>query len=663
MSRRLLVSSALPYANGPIHIGHLVEYVQADTWVRFMRMAGHEVYFVCADDSHGTPIMLEAEKLGVSPEELITTMREAHLADFQGFHINFSNYATTHSQENQELSEYVFAKLQQAGLIEERDVTQLYDPKREQFLADRYIRGICPACGAADQTGDNCENCSAVYAATDLKEARSALSGAPLELKTSKHYFFCLNKCTEFLQEWLSTQEPGPGPGARLQPQIEKKLREWFEPGLQDWDISRDAPYFGFLIPGTTDKYFYVWLDAPIGYLASFKELATRENIDFETFLDPNSDTEMYHFIGKDIINFHGLFWPAMLNAAGIKTPTRLFVHGFLTVNGAKMSKSKGTFITAQSYLAQQLQPDWLRYYLMSKLNDNVEDIDLSMDDFVTRVNTDLVNKLANIPSRVAKILEKVFNNELAANVPNWVELDWEQLALAYEGRRFGEVTRLVLAAAENVNREIEAAKPWEMKAEDQQQQLHLVCTAAIQAFRKLVGALSPIVPEFAQRAQDYLACELTSWAGLANELPAQHKLAKFKHLMTRLQPKQLEALVEANREQEAKPTEHISIDDFAKVEIRVGKVLEASKVVGADRLVCVKVSLGDLGERTIFAGILGDDLSQLPGTNIAVVTNLAPRKMRFGISEGMCLGAAGPNGEHQFLILPDYFAPGSVIS
>lgn len=667
MTRRLLVTSALPYANGPIHIGHLLEYVQADTWVRFMRMCAHEVHFVCADDSHGTPVMLEAEKLGTKPEELVELMRLAHLEDFTGFEVSFDNYYTTHSEENRELSENIYTKLCEAGLITERDVTQLYDPKRGQFLSDRYIRGICPSCAAPDQTGDNCENCSAVYAATDLKQPRSALSGAELELRSSKHYFFTLAKCTEFLADWLGTPDPGPGPGPRLQQQTERKLREWFTPGLQDWDISRDAPYFGFVIPGTKDKYFYVWLDAPIGYFASFKNLAARENLDFDAFLDPTSDTELYHFIGKDIINFHGLFWPAMLNAAGMRTPTRLFVHGFLTVDGAKMSKSKGTFITASSYLKQDLNPDWLRYYLLSKLNDRIEDVDLSLDDFVARVNTDLVNKLANIPSRVARILEKRFDNKLVADAPTWINLDWAELALLYERRRFGDVCRMVMAAAEEVNRKIEEAKPWEMAKDDTQTAtLHQVCTAAVQAFRQLAGVLQPMAPGFAQKTQTYLNCAEFTWRELAQPLPGGHQLGRFKHLMTRLRIEQLDALVAANREVEPTATKEdnmITIDDFGKVELRVAEVIEAEKVPEADRIARLRVNIGALGERTIFAGILGDDLAALAGRKIVVCANLPPRKMRFGTSEGMCLGAPGPDGQHHFLVVPDFMPAGAQIS
>ncbi len=548
MSRRILVTSALPYANGPIHIGHLLEYVMADTWVRFMRMAGHQIHFVCADDAHGTPIMLEAQKRKIDPEEMVVQMRKEHLADFTNFNISFDNYHSTHSEENKKFSLHFYTKLQEAGLISTRSVVQLYDPQLGQFLADRYIRGICPRCKAKDQTGDNCENCSATYDATKLIEPRSVLSGAKLEFRESMHYFFALPKCAEFLQSWLSTANPGPGYGPRLQKQAERKLGEWFTSGLQDWDISRDAPYFGFRIPGEKDKYFYVWLDAPIGYLASFANMCERENIDFEEFMRPDSDTELYHFIGKDIMNFHGLFWPAMLDAVGYRTPTRLFIHGFLTVDGTKMSKSRGTFITAHSYGQLGLDPDWLRYYFISKLNNHIEDVDLNTEEFVYRVNADLVNKLANIPSRIAKIVAQKFDNKLVADAPRWIDPDWDELAELYERRKFSEVTRKVMTLAEQVNRELENAKPWVLtKQDDQHIYLHQVCTSAIQSFRILIGLLKPVVPIFAKASEKYLQIPPQSWQDLAKPLPPGHKLADFAHLMNRVTMKQLKQLQQLN--------------------------------------------------------------------------------------------------------------------
>ena len=649
MTRRILVTSALPYANGPIHIGHLLEYVMADVWVRFMRMSGHQIHFVCADDAHGTPIMLEAEKQGVAPEALVEQMRKEHLEDFTDFGISFDNYHSTHSDENQKLSQQFYAALHKKGLISTRMVEQLYDPERKQFLADRYIRGICPRCKAEDQTGDNCESCSATYAATDLGEPRSVLSGAALELRESLHYFFDLPARTEFLQKWLSEAKPGPGYGARLQPQAEKKLSEWFAGGLQDWDISRDAPYFGFLIPDTKDKYFYVWLDAPIGYLASFANLCVRDNLDFEEFMRPDNDTELYHFIGKDIMNFHGLFWPAMLDAVGYRTPTRLFIHGFLTVNGAKMSKSKGTFITARSYVQLGLNPDWLRYYFISKLNDRIEDVDLHMEDFVNRVNADLVNKLANIPSRVAKILQKEFDNKLAADAPQWIAADLPELAKLYERRRFSDAMRNVMALAEQVNRELESAKPWLLARDpERHDELHRVCTSAIQAFRVLCGLLKPVVPTFAQASETYLQVASLSWQDLSVPLPAGHELGRFSHLMRRIEPKQLIQLQEMNKA--AAPTPDapalIDIEDFAKVELRVAQITAASEVAESDKLVKLEVSLGADGTRQILAGIRQHVVAaELVGRKIVICANLAPRKMRFGTSEGMALAASDADG------------------
>ena len=664
MPRRILVTTALPYANGPIHIGHLVEYVQADSWVRFMRMLGHEIHFVCADDAHGTPIMLEAERLGVSPERLIEGMQKEHEADFDGFRIGFNNYYSTHTEENRELSEGIYERLVDAGLIETREVEQLYDPARKQFLADRYIRGACPSCGAEDQPGDNCDSCGATYAATDLKNPSSVLSGATLELRSSLHYFFVLARKEEFLRQWLSTKDPGPGPGPRLQQQSENKLSEWFADGLRDWDISRDAPYFGFLIPGTEDKYFYVWLDAPIGYMASFRNLCEREGIDFDDFWKADSDAEVYHFIGKDIMNFHGLFWPAMLDSAGYRTPTRLFVHGFLTVNGAKMSKSKGTFITAGSYLRLKLDPDWFRYYICSKLNERIEDVDLHMGDFVNRVNSDLVGKLANIPSRVAKPLQRTFGNRLSADAPSWIDIDTRKVAKLYESRRFGEVTRAVMGQAEKVNRALEQAKPWEMaKSGDRRDELHGICTAAIEAFRVLAGCIKPIMPRFGESAEEYLRCGQMDWDSLDAKLGEGHELGKFKHLVSRIGDKDVERLLEANRENDG-VVDTIGIDDFSKVELRTAKVLSADEVKGSDRLLELRVSLGNGDDRTIFAGIKGHvEAAGLVGKNIVICANLAPRKMRFGTSEGMALAAEGSDGALAVLEVDGSIPAGSRIS
>ena len=663
----------MPYANGPIHIGHLLEHVQADIWVRSLRMDGNEVHFVCADDAHGTPIMLEAEKLGVEPESLIEGFRQAHLDDLRGFCVIHDNYHSTHSEENRKYSELIYSNLEKNGLITTDDVEQLYDPARKQFLADRYIRGICPHCKSPDQTGDNCDSCGATYAATELVNPLSALSGTKLELRRSLHHFFDLAKCSDFLREWVATEDPGPGPGRRLQSQAQNKLIEWFGDGLKPWDISRDAPYFGFKIPGTKDKYFYVWLDAPIGYMASFANLCEREGIDFDSYWNADSTAELYHFIGKDIMNFHGLFFPAMLKYSGFRTPTRLFIHGFLTVNGTKMSKSKGTFITASSYLEQKLNPDWFRYYIASKLNDNIEDVDLSLEDFVLRVNSDLVGKLANIPSRVAKIISRQFDNRLGPDAPVWIEPDIERLSGLFEQRRYSELTREVMALAEKVNQELEKAKPWKMRDPERKEELHAVCTAAIEGYRVLIGCLKPVVPDMAAASEEYLNCGEMQWAGLSKQLGAGHELGKFKHLARRVEAKQLARLVEANRENDdqdeiddasAGAQGTISIEDFAKVELRVAEVLSAGEVEGSDKLLKLRVGLGELGERTVLAGIKGHlEPAELVGKKIVVCANLAPRKMRFGISEGMVLAAERTTGGLTILQPGDDAPAGSPIS
>lgn len=670
MTRRILVTSALPYANGPIHIGHLLEHIQSDTWVRFMRMRGHEVHFVCADDAHGTPVMLLAESQGVKPEDLIAGTQREHEQDLAFFGVGYDCYHTTHSDENRELATGIYAKLQEAGRIAKRPVAQLYDPQRKQFLADRYIRGTCPRCGAEDQTGDNCEECAATYAATELGQPRSALSGAELEVRESEHYFFALSACGDFLKEWLSTAEPGPGPGPRLQKQAEKKLLEWFSDGLQDWDISRDAPYFGFEIPDAPGKYFYVWLDAPIGYLASFKKLCAERKLDFDAFLAADTTTEMYHFIGKDIMNFHGLFWPAMLREAGLRTPTRLFIHGFLTVDGMKMSKSKGTFITAGSYRELGYDPDWLRYYVMSKLNDRIEDVDLSLEDFIARVNSDLVGKVANIPSRVARLLASKCGGKLAAPGEPLLDFDAEEMALLYESRRYSEAAQKIMAQAEKVNRYLEQEKPWELgKDPERSEQLLRVCTAALNAFKDLALCLKPFMPRFAAAAEEYLACGPLMWSDLSQPLPAGHAPGKFKHLMKRITQADVDKLIAANRsgpppDAAAEQGEMIDIKDFAKLELKVAAVLEAEKVEGSDKLLRLRVSLGDAGERTIFAGIQQHvEPEQLRGRKIAVVANLKPRKMRFGTSEGMALAASGPDGALAPVFIDDAIPAGGGIS
>lgn len=678
MPRRLLVTSALPYANGDIHIGHLLEYIQTDIWVRFMRMAGHEVWFVCADDAHGTPVMLRARAEGVAPEELIGRMRKAHERDFADFDISFDNYYSTHSPENRELSSQIYERLRAAGLIAEREVEQMYDPSERMFLPDRYVKGICPRCAAADQHGDSCEACGAAYSPTELKNPVSVISGVRPERRVSLHYFFRLGQKADFLRDWIAEQSPGPGPGPRLQPSARNKLGEWLGGELRDWDISRDPPYFGFAIPGTKNKFFYVWLDAPIGYMASFRNLcATTPGIEFDDFFKADSDAELYHFIGKDILYFHGLFWPAMLEAAGFRTPTRLFAHGFLSVNGAKMSKSRGTFITARSYVTLGLNTEWLRYYFASKLGDRIEDVDLNLEDFLYRTNADLVGKLANIPSRVAGFLARRFDGRLGSPGKPWISPDFDRIAGLYERRRFADAMREIMTAAEQVNRRLEEAKPWQLdKSESGAPELHAVCTAALQAFRVLVGLLKPVLPATAAQAEEYLRSAVASWAELTEPLPAGHQVGKYKHLLRRVENDQLAKLVAANKDGDgtvpqrtkapagdAQDGDRIGIEDFAKVDLRIAEVVAAEEVEGSDKLLKLKVSLGGMGERQVFAGLRGHvNPASLVGRRLVMCANLEHRKMRFGVSEGMVLAAE--NGGKLSLLIPEGDAgPGAKIS
>ena len=644
--RRILVTTALPYANGAIHIGHMLEHIQASIWVRYLRMAGHEIYHVCADDAHGTPVMLKAEAEQVAPEELIGRMRSEHIADFAGFGVEYDCYHSTHSEENRILAERIYGQLEKAGLIAKRKVVQMFDVERNMFLPDRYVRGDCPRCQAPDQYGDSCEKCGAAYTPSELGNPVSVLSGAAPQVRESEHLFFVLSHRRDFLREWVNTASPGPGPGPRLQPAAVNKLAEWLEGELRDWDISRDSPYFGFKIPGFADKYFYVWLDAPIGYLASFRKMCEQRGIDFEEFLRVGTDTEMYHFIGKDILYFHGLFWPAMLEGAGLRTPTRLFAHGFLSVNGAKMSKSKGTFITAASYLKLGLDPEWLRYYFASKLSDRIEDIDLNMEDFVNRVNADLVGKLANIPSRTANFLHKRFDGRLSDAEP-MIKPDCAQIGMLYEKRRYADAVREIMVHAEQVNRSIEEGKPWDLaRDEGSADRLHDLCSAAVQSFRILAGLLKPVLPRLVADAERFLNVEPLSWPDISRPLPAGHKVGKFSHLMRRIEPRQIEELIAANREGDSEDSGTISIEQFAAVDLRVAKVLSAEEVEGSDKLIKVIVDLGQLGRRTVFAGLRGQlDLSSLPGKSVVVCANLKPRRMRFGVSEAMILAADGTQG------------------
>ena len=679
-TRNILVTSALPYANGPIHLGHMVEYIQTDIWVRFQKMRGHACYYVCADDTHGTPIMLRAEKEGITPEQLIARIGGEHQRDFAGFHIGFDNYYSTHSDETRHYAEDIYTKLHKAELIEARTIEQFYDPVKEMFLPDRFIKGECPKCHAQDQYGDACEVCGTTYAPTDLINPYSAVSGATPVRKQSEHYFFKLGERAEFLQDWTRS--------GTLQTEAANKMSEWFEAGLSDWDISRDAPYFGFKIPGTADKYFYVWLDAPIGYMGSFKNLCDKQGIDFDAFWGKDSEAELHHFIGKDILYFHALFWPAMLEAAGYRTPTRISAHGFLTVDGQKMSKSRGTFITAESYLKQGLNPEWLRYYFAAKLNGTMEDIDLSFDDFVARVNSDLIGKYVNIASRAAGFITKHFDGQIAGINLNdngtesyhatVIALGSEELIRDYyEQRDYSKVVREVMRIADVINQRWDKAKPWELakniSTEKDRDTLHNICSDCIEAFRILTYYLSPIIPGTAQYVAQLFGIEPPFiWDDINKFLT---RIKPYKHLMTRIDPKQIEALVAANRES-LEPTpvpsrqrhgEHqvhtekkmeiaptISIDDFTKIDLRIARIVNAEHVEGADKLLKLTLDIGEDQPRTVFAGIKAAyDPEQLRDRLTVVVANLAPRKMKFGLSEGMVL-AAGPGGKEIWLLSPD---------
>ncbi|MFB0934614.1 MAG: methionine--tRNA ligase [Propionivibrio sp.] len=694
MTRKILVTSALPYANGAIHLGHLVEYIQTDIWVRFQKMQPQdkvaECWYVCADDTHGTPIMLRAEKDGITPEALIERVHGEHSRDFAGFHVAFDNFYTTHSPETQACANEIYARLQKSDLIEKRTIEQYYDPVKQMFLPDRFIKGECPKCGAKDQYGDNCEACGAAYTPNELKNPYSAVSGATPELRHSDHYFFKLSdaRCQDFLRRW--TREAG-----RLQPEAANKMQEWLgsegENKLSDWDISRDAPYFGFEIPDAPGKYFYVWMDAPIGYMGSFKNLCEKRGLDFDAYFKPDTDTEFYHFIGKDILYFHALFWPAELEHAGYRTPTAIFAHGFLTVDGAKMSKSRGTFITAESYLKTGLNPEWLRYYYAAKLNATMEDIDLNLEDFVARVNSDLVGKYVNIASRCAGFIGKKFDGKLAATDADWLKPLREasaSIAQAYEEREFGRALREIMALADAANVFVNDKKPWELaKQEGKDAELHAACSQAIEAFRLLTLYLKPVLPKVAEAVEAFLNIAPLAWNDAATPLPAGHAINAYSHLMTRVDPKLITALVDANKvslapvpeaapqkhaEKQEKAAEvakavaeagpHISIDDFMKVELKVAKIVDAGHVEGAEKLIRLSLDVGEtengqMRPRQVFAGIKSAyDPAQLIGRMTVMVANLAPRKMKFGLSEGMILAASDPDGRTPgiFLLAPD---------
>jgi len=663
MPRTLFVTTALPYANGPFHIGHIMEYIQADIWVRFQRMQGHAVHFVGADDAHGAPIMLAAEKAGKSPEAFIAEIQRGRKQYLEGFHIGFDNWHSTHSRENTELSQGIYRKLKAAGLIYTRPVEQYFDPVKGMFLADRYIKGECPVCGAKDQYGDACENCSSVYPATALKNPYSTLSGATPVLKSSEHHFFKLSapSCKRFLKKWL--EQPG-----RLQAQVVNKAKEWLDgvgdKALADWDISRDPPYFGIRIPDIAEeKYLYVWLDAPIGYFASLKNYCERQKLDFESFVRPDASAQMVHFIGKDIIYFHTLFWPAMLEFSGYRTPDHVYVHGFITVSGDKMSKSRGTGISPLRYLELGMNPEWLRYYIAAKLNANVEDLDFNPDDFLARVNSDLVGKYVNIASRCAVFLSRKFGGELA--VPKHGLLEQFQakaaeIAALYGEREFGKALREVMALADLANQYVDEEKPWELsKQAAAAARLQQACSLAINLFRLLTIYLKPVLPKLAADAERFLGVPPLEWRHSAQLLPAGHRISEYRHLIARVEEKQLERLFELPEKpgQDAKAGTmigEITIEDFSKLDLRVARIVRAEAVEGADKLVKLELDLGGT-TRTVFAGIKSAYRpEQLEGKLAVVVANLAPRKMKFGVSEGMVLAASGDEGAGIFLVSPD---------
>jgi len=664
MQRKLFATTALPYANGSFHIGHIMEYIQADIWVRFQRMQGNEVHFVCADDAHGAPVMLKAEAEGVTPQQLVRRIGAERRQYLDGFHIGFDNWHSTDSPENTELSQDIYRKLRAAGLTYTKPVEQFYDPVKGMFLADRYIKGECPKCGAKDQYGDACEVCSSVYAPTDLVNPYSTLSGAAPELKTSEHYFFRLSdaRCVAFLRDWMGNN--------RLQSQVANKAKEWLDgegdKALGDWDISRDAPYFGIPIPDAPGKYFYVWLDAPIGYLASFKNYCARKGIDFEAFLaDPH--TEQIHFIGKDIIYFHTLFWPAMLKFAGYKVPNNVYVHGFINVSGEKMSKSRGTGISPLRYLDIGMNPEWLRYYIAAKLSANVEDLDFNRDDFLARVNSDLIGKYINIASRCAKFINTRFENRLSKpDLETVLEYDAVVAAITiaelYDSREFGKALRKVMELADAINRYIDEKKPWELaKQPGKEAELHSVCSTALALFRDLTVFLAPVLPDTAAKVAALFKFGELKWETLSRRLDKGHEIAQYTHLMSRVEPKQLDALFDIDKDipKVTASTPHpatppaaemaksaapatISIDDFAKIDLRVAKIIKAERVEGADKLLKLTLDIGN-GQRTVFAGIKSAyDPATLEGRLTVMVANLAPRKMKFGLSEGMILAASG---------------------
>ena len=684
MTRKILVTSALPYANGSIHLGHMVEHIQTDVWVRFQKLRGHECYYCCADDTHGTPVMLAAQKQGIAPEDMIAKVREEHLADFTGFNIGYDNYYSTHSPENKQFSQDIYRALKANGKIESRVIEQLFDPEKQMFLPDRFVKGECPKCHAQDQYGDNCEVCGTTYSPTELINPYSAVSGAKPELRESEHFFFKLGECADFLKAWTSGNNPHDGK-PHLQPEALNKMKEWLGEGeettLSDWDISRDAPYFGFEIPDAPGKYFYVWLDAPVGYMASFKNLCDRIGVDFDEYFKADSQTEMYHFIGKDILYFHALFWPAMLHFSGHRAPTGVYAHGFLTVDGQKMSKSRGTFITAKSYLEQGLNPEWMRYYIAAKLNSKIEDIDLNLQDFISRVNSDLVGKYVNIAARASGFIAKRFEGRLkdVADSELLAKLTAQSEAIAecYESREYAKALRDIMALADIVNEYVDANKPWELaKQEGQDARLHEVCSELINAFTMLTAYLAPVLPKVAENAAKFLNLEAITWANTRETL-GEHAINKYEHLMQRVEQKQVDDLIEANKQSIAaaaapaaeeskyeKVAEQASFDDFMKIDMRVAKVLNCEAVEGSTKLLKFDLDFG-FEKRIIFSGIAASypNPAELNGRMVIAVANFAPRKMaKFGVSEGMILSAATAEGKLKLLDVDVGAQPGDKV-
>ncbi|WP_118796760.1 methionine--tRNA ligase [Neisseria lactamica] len=684
MTRKILVTSALPYANGSIHLGHMVEHIQTDVWVRFQKLRGHECHYCCADDTHGTPVMLAAQKQGIAPEDMIAKVRKEHLADFTGFFIGYDNYYSTHSPENKQFSQDIYRALKAGGKIESRVIEQLFDPEKQMFLPDRFVKGECPKCHAQDQYGDNCEVCGTTYSPTELINPYSAVSGVKPELRESEHFFFKLGECADFLKAWTSGNNPHDGK-PHLQPEALNKMKEWLGEGeettLSDWDISRDAPYFGFEIPDAPGKYFYVWLDAPVGYMASFKNLCDRIGIDFDEYFKAGSQTEMYHFIGKDILYFHALFWPAMLHFSGHRAPTGVYAHGFLTVDGQKMSKSRGTFITAKSYLEQGLNPEWMRYYIAAKLNSKIEDIDLNLQDFISRVNSDLVGKYVNIAARASGFISKRFEGRLkdvsGSLLLQKLAAESDTIAEQYENREYARALRDIMALADIVNEYVDANKPWELaKQEGQDERLHEVCSELINAFTILTAYLAPVLPQTAANAARFLNLDAITWANTRVTL-GEHAINKYEHLMQRVEQKQVDDLIEANKQSIAaaaapaaeegkyeKVAEQASFDDFMKIDMRVAKVLNCEAVEGSTKLLKFDLDFG-FEKRIIFSGIAASypNPAELNGRMVIAVANFAPRKMaKFGVSEGMILSAATAEGKLKLLDVDAGAQPGDKV-